>query len=424
MLATIALIAHDSQKDDLVRFVQRYERVLRRYRLIATQHTGQQLEDGTNLQVERVLAGTEGGNVQIATQVVEGKISAVIFFVAPQYLYEPDLQIFLRLCTVHQVPLAINHATAEIVIKHLAMSVAHLIFNPVAGQGNPQQQLKLIKKHLETQFHLAVHLTTPEKDAQTLTREAIKAEADVIIASGGDGTVSAVADALVNTDIPLGVIPRGTANAFSVALGIPTELEGACETILTGIRRKVDTARCNDYPMILLAGIGFEAGTVEQADREAKNRWGVLAYLMAGWQQLEEQVPFEATLEIDGVVKTFQAGAITIANVAPPTSILAQGGGEVIADDGLLDVTVGIVGSQMNKMEAIQTFADLFGAALLKTATSRDNIVHLRGKKVKVTTNPPQKVVIDGEMLEPTALEVECIPQSLIVFAPNVSQAN
>ena len=139
---------------------------------------------------------------------------------------------------------------------------------------------------------------------------------------------------------------------------------------------------------------------------------------MAGWQQLDEQQPFEAELEIQGVVQKFQAGAITVANAAPPTSVLAQGGGQVIFDDGLLDITIGVTGSETTKLEAIRAMANLFSSALLKTTSERKDIVHLRAKQVKITTKPLQKVVIDGEIINPSSVEIECLPKSLTVLAP------
>jgi len=227
-----------------------------------------------------------------------------------------------------------------------------------------------------------------------------------------------VAGAVIGTGIPLGIIPRGTANAFGMALGITQQinpLRRACEIILAGKTRTIDAARCNDRPLVLLAGIGYEAETIEKADREAKNRWGSLAYLMAGWRQLDDQQLFEAEIEIAGEVRTFQAGAITIANAAPPTSVLAQGIGEVVADDGLLDITIATVD---NKVQAVTTILSMLGAALIKTNAELDNIVHLRSPKVKISAQPAQKVVLDGEIIGNTPLEINCLPQSLKVFAP------
>jgi diacylglycerol kinase (ATP) len=124
---------------------------------------------------------------------------------------------------------------------------------------------------------------------------------------------------------------------------------------------------------------------------------------------------FEAEIEIGGEVRTFQAGAITIANAAPPTSVLAQGIGEVVADDGLLDITIATVD---NKVQAVTTILSMLGAALIRTNAELENVVHLRSPKVKISANPIQKVVLDGEIIGNTPLEIECLPQSLRVFAP------
>lgn len=133
----------------------------------------------------------------------------------------------------------------------------------------------------------------------------------------GDGTLSAAAEAVVGTTIPFGVISRGTANAFATALGIPTTIAAACQTILDGKTRVVDAAYCNGKPMVLLVGIGFEAETVERADRATKNRFGMLAYVLAGIQALRNLPSFEARVETEDKIVTLQASAITIANAAP-----------------------------------------------------------------------------------------------------------
>jgi len=383
MARTIALIAHDNKKDDLVDFVIRHQPLLARYRLVATGTTGKRIQEASKLKIDCMAAGSLGGDAQIAAKVVAGEIIAVIFLLDP-----------------------LN-------------DVAHLIFNPVSGNGNGQQDLDFIKQMLEPHLHLEVHFTSPEIDPGELAEQAIAEGTDLIIASGGDGTVSVVAGAVIGTEIPLGVIPRGTANAFGMALGITQQINPirrACEIILAGKTRTIDAAFCNSLPLILLAGIGYEAGTIEKADREAKTRWGSLAYLMAGWQQLDEQQLFEAEIEIAGKIRTFQAGAITIANAAPPTSVLAQGIGEVVADDGLLDITIATVD---NKIQAVTTILSMLGAALIRTSAELDNIVHLRSPKVKISAKPNQKVVLDGEIIGNTPLEIECLPRSLTVFTPS-----
>jgi YegS/Rv2252/BmrU family lipid kinase len=420
MAATIALLAHARHRDDLAALVRQYSPVFSRYRLFAGQLSGERIQSETGLSVDFALSEAMGAEVQIATEVAQGNVAAVIFLMdaATDQIYAPSTQTLTQICTLYNVPFATNLATAMAVVDSLARSrVAHLIFNPVSGQGNSEQELALIQRILEPHVHLKIQQTTVEDCAEDFAQQAIADNADLVIASGGDGTVSAVAGALIGTGIPLGVIPRGTANAFAAAMGIPTTLtpiRGACQTILAGKTRTVDAAYCNGKPMILLAGIGLEAEAVERADRESKDRWGVLAYLMAGWQQLDEQLLFETEIEIDGTVERFQAGAITIANAAPITSVLAQGIGQVVFDDGLLDVTIA---SASSKLEAIRTVVRLLGTALMQPLES-PNIVHMGAKRLKVSTTPPQKVVVDGEIIGTTPIEVECFPGSLTVLVP------
>lgn len=424
MAAAIALIAHDSKKDELMAFAKAHRALLSRYTLIATENTGIRLQQGTGLEIERLLSGPQGGDLQIAARVATREIAAVIFFIDSLQMQprEPDPNVLLRICAVHNVAIAFNRVTAEAIAAQLRQSrIAHLIFNPVSGQGNSEEELEFIQDMLGKQMQVQVHLTTLELSAEQLARDAIASQPDLIIASGGDGTVSAVAGALIGTEIPLGIIPRGTANAFAAAIGLPlglTPIRNTCEVILEGHTRSMDVGLCNDKPLILLAGIGYEAETIERTDREAKRQWGPLAYIMSGWQQLSEQELFETEIEVEGSVKTFQAGAITIANAAPPTSVLAQGVGQVIFDDGLLDVTITTAES---RMQTVTAMAKMFGAALVKMDANQENTAHFGAKQIKVTTHPPQKVVLDGEVIGTTPITVKCIPDGLTVFAPPAS---
>jgi YegS/Rv2252/BmrU family lipid kinase len=295
---------------------------------------------------------------------------------------------------------------------------ACLIFNPVAGQGNPDQDLNKIIELLSSDFELDVQLTSKEIDAGELAQKAVERGAEIIIAAGGDGTLSAAAEVLVGKDVPLGAIARGTANAFAAALGIPNTIEQACQTILMGKTRKVDAGLCNGKPMVLLSEIGFGAETIENASREAKNRWGMLAYIISGIQQLPQLARFALELETEEkIVHISNASSVAVANAAPPTSILAQGPAGVIYDDGLLDVTIIAI---ENWTEAIATSYHLFQTGLSGDATDREGIGYLRAKRVKVTTDPPQKVVLDGESIGTTPIEVECIPSGLTIYVPTV----
>ena len=103
----------------MIEFVKTYRDVLREVDLVATGTTGKLIQEETELDVNRMLSGPIGGDVQIAALVVEDEISAVIFFVdeLDKHPHDPDIRTLLRLCNVHDVPLATNPATAKLLIR-------------------------------------------------------------------------------------------------------------------------------------------------------------------------------------------------------------------------------------------------------------------------------------------------------------------
>lgn len=122
-LRTIALIAHDGKKADMVAFAIDNRELLSRFDLIATGTTGKMIEEKTGLSVTRYLSGPMGGDAQIAARVVTHDIHAVFFFVDPldKHPHDPDIQTLMRACNVHNVPLATNTATAAYILssRHL-----------------------------------------------------------------------------------------------------------------------------------------------------------------------------------------------------------------------------------------------------------------------------------------------------------------
>lgn len=120
---TIALIAHDGKKADMIAFAIANKDVLRRYHLVATGTTGGLIADKAGLKVERMLSGPLGGDAQIAAKIAEGEVAAVFFFIDPlgKHPHDPDIQSLLRICNVHNVPIATNSATAEFIISDVGL---------------------------------------------------------------------------------------------------------------------------------------------------------------------------------------------------------------------------------------------------------------------------------------------------------------
>jgi methylglyoxal synthase len=118
---TLALIAHDAKKDDLVAFAVRHRDDLARFSLLATGTTGTRVREATGLEVETVRSGPLGGDVQIGARIVEGGVAGVLFLRDPltAHPHEPDIQALLKLCDLHGVPLATNEVTCELVLGGL-----------------------------------------------------------------------------------------------------------------------------------------------------------------------------------------------------------------------------------------------------------------------------------------------------------------
>src|SRR5688572_22083061 len=134
-----------------------------------------------------------------------------------------------------------------------SMRRALLVLNPVAGLREGEGARERLEEELRRLFDLRVVLTSKDCDADACTRAELgplrrgraSSEVDLVIAAGGDGTVSLVAGVLAGTEVPLGILPLGTSNSIAGGLGIPTDLSGAIATIAGGHTRAIDTARAN-----------------------------------------------------------------------------------------------------------------------------------------------------------------------------------
>ncbi len=121
-MTRVALIAHDDEKPTMIDLVSEYEGVLSNFELVTTGTTGQRIQTETGLTVERKESGPVGGDTQIGAEVVDGEIDGVIFLQDPMTAqpHEPDIGALVRICDVHDVPLATCRSAGEYVIQGLA----------------------------------------------------------------------------------------------------------------------------------------------------------------------------------------------------------------------------------------------------------------------------------------------------------------
>ena len=178
-----------------------------------------------------------------------------------------------------------------------------IILNASAGKGFPQQQQdELRRRFAESGLDVEIHAATSGGEIVELTRRALKQRPRLVVAAGGDGTVSAVASCLQGKDIPLAVLPIGTLNHFARDLGIPADLDGAVKAIAEGRPAGVDLGQVNERPFINNASLGIYPDIVRDRERQQR-RLGRGKYWAMLWATLSvlSKSPFlSLTMEIDG----------------------------------------------------------------------------------------------------------------------------
>ncbi len=157
--------------------------------------------------------------------------------------------------------------------------------------------------------------TTPADPGTAQARQAVAAGADLVIACGGDGTVTACAEGVAGTGVPLGIIPNGTGNLLARNLGLPLDLRRAADVALTGQVRRVDAGTANGRMFIVMAGIGLDARMLTDTSEPLKKKLGWAAYAISVLRHLGDK-PVRIRLTADGgpAVSTL-ASAVIAGNV-------------------------------------------------------------------------------------------------------------
>lgn len=258
---------------------------------------------------------------------------------------------------------------------------------------------------------------TKSRKAPKAVRRLLDAGVDRLIVWGGDGTVQRCVDAVLHAgaggDVTVAVIPAGTANLLATSLGIPTDVRAAVEVALHGARRKLDVGRINGEHFSVMAGTGFDALMISDADRGLKDRLGQAAYLWTGWRNLGHSAA-QVTVSVDGT-RWFQGRASCVL-VANQGRIL--GGIDAFpdarADDGRLDV--GVIQAE-SRAEWLRVFA--------RTAIGRGPSSPLvrttqASHKVKVRLDRTLPWELDGgDRSRTDSLDIKVLPAAIEVCVPS-----
>jgi len=251
--------------------------------------------------------------------------------------------------------------------------------------------------------------TSLEDPGGGLARQAVQAGADLVLASGGDGTVTACVDGVAGTGVPLGVLPCGTGNLLARNLGLPLGLDEALAVALTGTDRRLDVGVANGRPFVVMAGIGFDAELLAGASEQLKRRMGYAAYVLSALPHLRERPARVMLRADDGPPQRRWANGVIVGNVGS-----LQGNVRLLPDaapdDGVLDVAV---------VTAWRWTQWLHLAAGLLLRRETGHLAYLPCRELLVVASRNRPWEVDGEVMGLTRLlRVTVQPGNLLVRVP------
>jgi YegS/Rv2252/BmrU family lipid kinase len=255
----------------------------------------------------------------------------------------------------------------------------------------------------------AAHAVRNPRKLTPTVKEAVRSGAPMVIVGGGDGSLSCAVEELVDRDCVFALLPLGTANSFARSLGIPLDLETAVETIATGRRRRVDLGVIDGEHYANGAAIGL-APLVAATVPHGLKRWlGRPGYLLWAIWCLARFKPFRLTVEVDGERHEMNALEVRIANGG------YHGGVEVVDD---AEVDSGKIVVQVVTGRATHRLIRNWIAVLLGRESKNETVVDFHGRKLRLVTEPPLPISIDGEVLGRTPALVEVAQGAIEVVVP------
>jgi diacylglycerol kinase (ATP) len=251
------------------------------------------------------------------------------------------------------------------------------------------------------------------RDARKKLRSAVKRGADLVFVWGGDGMVQRCADVIADTDATMAILPAGTANLFASNLAIPKRIDAAVEIGLRGDRRKLDLGSINGERFVVMAGVGFDAQMIHDANPEMKRRLGRGAYVWAAAKNLRGR-PFQARIEVDGR-KWFEgdASCVLFGNVGDAFAGLSAFE-SARPDDGLLEIGVA-------SPDGILQWGRTIARSAISDASKSPFVQTTKGRSVEVRLDRKVLHELDGSErerkrrftvdIQPSAISV-CVPGS------------
>ena len=249
----------------------------------------------------------------------------------------------------------------------------------------------------------------PEELDATIER-ALAKKPGLVILGGGDGTISGLVDHLVGKDVVLGVLPLGTANSFCRTLGIPLDVTGAVDVIAHGAPRRIDLGMIDDDYFANAATMGIAPKIAESVPHDLKKYLGRAGYL--GWAALQYArfSPFPVSIDDgSGKPKLLKCVEVRIANGR-------YHGGQEMMDEA--DVDSGDIVVECVRGHLRSRLVYNWAANVLRLPQRREKVTVFRGKSIRIDSDKPRPVSIDGEVLAHTPVTAKIAAGVIEVMAP------
>lgn len=240
--------------------------------------------------------------------------------------------------------------------------------------------------------------------------EAAAAGAHCVIVGGGDGSLNAALPALLRTGLPLGILPLGTANDLARTLGIAPDIGVAVAVIAAGRTRRIDVGEANGHPFFNVASIGFGVDLTRALTRDAKRRWGVLGYLVAGLRALRRMSRFTALIDENGHVQRSRTIHLAVGNGRH------YGGGMTVSEGAAIDD--GRLNVYSLEVRRFWRLLVLLPAMRRGDHGRWEEVRTLSGSDITVRTRRPRSVNTDGEITTRTPVRFRVRPGAVTVFVP------
>jgi YegS/Rv2252/BmrU family lipid kinase len=235
-------------------------------------------------------------------------------------------------------------------------------------------------------------------------------DVDMVVVGGGDGTLNSAAEGLIETGLPLGILPLGTANDLARTLDLPVDISQACEVIAAGGMRKVDVGQANDKYFFNVASIGLSVEIARSLDPETKRVWGAFAYAKTACRVAMNARPFWAEIRSAEGTSTMWTLQIAVGNGR------YYGGGMAVADDAAIDdARLDLYSLECDRWWKLVWLAPAIW--LGQHGRIRD-VRTLAGQDFTVRTRRPLPVNADGEIVTRTPTRFRVHPAAISVFAP------